>query len=196
MQVMSLNILTVNPYTSTSEGRKSVDNIKRSLPYQLSLNKQVNTWSNIKGNSEWPPYYVLAQEFDQGRAGQTVAGLMEDFEENEKILESLRKKFQQRQMILHCSLQNGVSCEQMFAPVLTDRGICFAFNANKFQDSFISNEYTEIFGSVFNINSERLDRKTLTSDFNLLLILDSHSSGKTQKKQHYNICLFLNIFLL
>ena len=51
-----------------------------------------------------------------------------------------------------CGPEEGTDCQDSFVPVLTERGICYAYNPTPINDFFFESSYTDIFKSVFDID--------------------------------------------
>ena len=101
-----------------------------------------------------------------------------DFNELDDYLERWRNKYQALQMILFCEYSNGQSCDEMFHPVLTDKGICQSLNPLSIGNYMIKTNYTEMFNEVFQASKPRHTGGNLTSSFSINLVLDSHLSGR------------------
>lgn len=91
-------------------------------------------------------------------------------------LESLRRKYQHQQMMLHCLDSQGVQCQALFQPVLTDRGVCYALNAPPLDQVMKPSPYLEIFNSIYPNNNHDEVFGNLTTGYKVRLILDSHQS--------------------
>ena len=65
----------------------------------------------------------------------------------------------------------------MFKPVITDNGICFAFNCDKVSNMLVKNSYMDAFHTVFEpaeINNSILLNENSGKSYQLFMILDSH----------------------
>ena len=109
-------------------------------------------------------------------------------------LESLRLKYQHRQFILMCKIGENLeeSCENQFQAVLTNKGICYAYNAGNFQSNLQDTEYNTYFNNIFgtpHINSNNPTR-FLETGFKMSLILDSHQTSVSGYEQgHFEIAI-------
>ena len=102
-----------------------------------------------------------------------------ELDERDRELDILRKKHQHRQFILFCGVgQTGKNCEQNFNAIITNKGICYAYNMDAFYDSLKNNTYNEHFKSIFGKQNktENQPENKLGTGFKLVLILDSHQS--------------------
>ena len=79
-------------------------------------------------------------------------------------------------MINLCSSPSRTfSCEGKFNPILTDRGICYAFNANESLQLYQDLPYIEKFKTIYQpFNDTSKLMKNTNGDNSLFLILDSH----------------------
>ena len=78
-------------------------------------------------------------------------------------------------MILHCTVGfSKENCENHFTPILTDKGICYSYNAKDFDKMLKNLTYKEhflsIFGNPYHIQEE-LEEKKLGTGFKMFLIL-------------------------
>jgi hypothetical protein len=99
--------------------------------------------------------------------------------EQRELIENLKRKHQMQQMMALCKGPGSstISCQNHFQPVLTDLGICYAFNAHPFNDTFSGNSYLETFQDIFEPNETNMTLiQNLNSgkNFQMYLILDSH----------------------
>ena len=79
-----------------------------------------------------------------------------ELQAKENALLQMKEKYQHRQSVLYCTLgytDNGESCLNSFTPVLTNKGICFAFNSNEFANTLTDITYNQYFKSIFNANT-------------------------------------------
>ena len=138
---------------------------------------QDNYSPGLRPLDEWLSYHeIVPIKFDL-TDNQPIRS--QDFVKMDEFLTRMRRKYQARQMIMFCEYNNGESCEDMFHPVLTDKGICYAFNSDKLSSYMLQSNYTKMFSKVFQGNRPRipLDSENLTSTFAMTIILDSHKSG-------------------
>jgi hypothetical protein len=96
-----------------------------------------------------------------------------------ELIRNLKKRHQMQQMMALCqgpgsSIQ---SCESYFQPVFTDLGICFAFNAYPFSDTYHMNPYLKTFQNIFapdSANSTLVNNWNSGKAFQMYIILDNH----------------------
>ena len=108
----------------------------------------------------------------------------EEISRSDEYLGKLKKKYHARQMILLCMGPNGIDCQDMFSPVLTDSGICYSFMPHPINDTFKTNPYIGTFKSIFmdsQFEVEQYPYTNLSASFEIFLILDSHQSGTVEK---------------
>ena len=92
-----------------------------------------------------------------------------------------------RQMVLSCcGPANSYDCQTKFEPVLTELGICYAFNPISFNKSFNSGLYASHFQNIFgpeeSDTSQPLKITEAGKSFQMHITLDSHTSRNEFKK--------------
>ena len=93
-----------------------------------------------------------------------------------RYLQSRKRKFHRRQMLLSCcGPSKHCNCDDHFQPVLTDQGICFSFNPISLNKSFKETNYTSMFNAFFQ-NYDRDSCDSDNSNFEMHITLDSHKS--------------------
>ena len=102
----------------------------------------------------------------------------EEYLEREKYLATLKRRHEDKQMMKLC-LGPGKfqSCETQFHPVLTDSGICYAFNAFNLTTSISDNSYTSLFKKIYQPHHENTILKNGNGENALFMILDSQNSN-------------------
>ena len=167
-------------YNNTLFALTMTDYLKNdSLPYFMF-------WHYEKAYSY---YYGIPVEMDMSYNGSLrtqfdALNAMKDGttkESRDKYLNQLKDKYHARQMILTCIGPTGGDCESLFTPVITDKGICYAINAqNASQAMSLEHEYIKVFHKVYGINdsyTKRQPSQNLSADYRFFIILDSHQSG-------------------
>jgi hypothetical protein len=195
MEIMYHSILRVGHISTERYSRldELYSEILETYP-QMNLSQKAYSpgWDDIfpKNGSAHPNYYLRPRtNFCVASEGITEAGYdkQEDFsfahytmEEETRLRESLKSiknKYQHQQMMLHCKLEGtDDDCYDKFVPVLTDSGICFAFNAISFKETFRNgSQYISSFQKVF--QPDRLDDKELLNidkRTRMTIVLDNH----------------------
>ena len=105
----------------------------------------------------------------------------QDIQLKDLELENMRQKFQPRQFIMACKIHGSDEiCQDSFVPVLTNNGICYAYNGQNFHQSLRDTAYNKHFKSIFGVQEKVFqtdEENALGSGFNMFLILDSHQSS-------------------
>lgn len=118
--------------------------------------------------------------FDAYFEGENDNVTVQDITYKDDILNYLARKFHPRQLMDFCiGPGDRQSCEENFEPVLTETGICFAFNSKTFDDTMRTTRYTEMFQKVFKPSATAKDilkNELVGRNFQLFIILDSHQS--------------------
>ena len=156
-------------------------NMKDFLRFEIDdrIDEYSPTWKDYKANNKTPYFYQYQGQlmFERGDFDVSSQSFNGGSEKEDGIIEELKKKYQLQQMMLACHSpgQDGQSCQHKFQPVLTDSGICYAFNARNFSDAFVNNTYTNMFRDVFQpVDVEMTMNRDSGKSFRLTLILDSH----------------------
>lgn len=145
-------------------------------------------WIDYKAHdktSYWLPYdhHSFARVFEQSPDRSNNPFIPETAEEldiKEKIMDELKKTHQHQQMMLHCrwSGDSSQSCRHYFEPVLTDNGICHAFNSHGMHQTvdIDQSSYLQTFVDVF---EPSLENKTIYNNqnvgkpFRMFMMLDN-----------------------
>lgn len=92
-------------------------------------------------------------------------------------------------MVLSCCGPNiNYDCFDSFQPVLTESGICYAFNPKHFDESLRSTDYVDMFEKVFTPSRDEMKDIKIQgtgSQFKLEIILDSQNS-KAMPDSYYS----------
>jgi hypothetical protein len=98
----------------------------------------------------------------------------QDLEMKDNILESMRQKYKPRQFLMYCFTNQ--ECHDLLSPVLTNRGICYAFNPPTFQSAMANTTYNRYFQSVFSPKVTDTGSDLLGTGFKIFMVLDSQQS--------------------
>jgi hypothetical protein len=157
------------------------------MKYTIELENEpfAPTWDDMFTTKNRFPYQVTA--YDEQNANELYfenspdSYMRADYNgtkdaDADNIIEELRLKYQYRQMIMLCKgpSQASRSCQNKFEPVITDKGICFSFNARNSFTAFKNNTYIDTFHYVYDPINESNIINNENSGQALKIILDSH----------------------
>ena len=110
---------------------------------------------------------------------------MRDATVSGRYLEELAEVHHRRQMVFSCcGPGNHGNCQDKFQPVLTEKGICYAFNPTSINESLKESQYSDIFQSIFAPDFgpfENVKIDSTSKSYVMHITLDSHSSKNIDK---------------
>ena len=99
-------------------------------------------------------------------------------------------------MVLACCGPSRTSnCDDQFSPVLTDNGICYAFNPTSLLQSMKTTPYTNMFQSIFsfgNVEQEGVKIENTGKVYQMHITLDSHKSEINYERKMEHFILAIN----
>ena len=95
-----------------------------------------------------------------------------------------------------CGPQPNNNCQGQFKPVLTEHGICYSFNPTSWEDSLKATPYTDIFKTVFGMESANITDpvklRNVGNVYKMHITLDSHQSKLGFEKSEGSFSISLN----